>query len=181
MSLSAKVAPRDGAPNRDGADALTGAGNRRHFFEFGERELGRAAHVGRSVALLSIDFDDLRQINIQFGYVVCDRLLRDLVTACRGELRAVDILGRIGGDELAILAPDFDIEEAHLLAERLRAKLAAVEVAAEAGRASVTASVTASIGVILCDPEASVEQALARAEQAIFAAKDEGGNRVTVG
>ena len=155
-------------------DPLTGAANRRHFHAEATRELKRAKRYRRPLALLMLDIDHFKKINDTYGHGAGDEVLCALVGLCHAKLRGQDILGRLGGEEFAILAPECPPERGVVLAERLCRKLAETRVETEQGAVSFTVS----IGVTDCPPEAPIEDHLERADKALYRAKSEGRNRV---
>ena len=177
-ALSAEIRRREQAEQDlrqlAATDPLTGASNRRHFFDEGARELQRAQRSGHPVALLQLDIDHFKRVNDSYGHAAGDCVLKDLVACCRGHLRSPDLLGRLGGEEFAVLVPECPPEAAERLAERLRESLAAIRVTAERGEIAFTVS----IGVALCDPTAPLDTALEAADRALYAAKQQGRNRV---
>ncbi len=156
-------------------DPLTGTDNRRSFFEKAERELRRARRYKRPVSLLMIDIDHFKSINDSHGHALGDRVLNHMVEACRGILREQDILGRLGGEEFAVVLIEENLAAAGQVAERLRQAVEALEVAT----AGDACRFTISIGVCECagEPE-TLGKALERADQALYAAKKNGRNRV---
>ena len=158
-------------------DALTGAANRRHFLEICDKELQRARRYGRPMALLMMDIDHFKRINDSHGHAFGDEVLKRLVETCQADLRGQDVLGRLGGEEFAVVMPECTLEAAESVAERLRRTLAAVAVPAAGG----SVDFTVSIGVVDWAPERSLEATLERADKAMYAAKSAGRNRVVVG
>lgn len=156
-----------------GTDTLTGACNRRHFHDVLPQELERAARYGHPLSVLMIDLDLFKSINDRYGHLTGDRVLQQVADCVRGELRKVDLLTRWGGEEFVVLLPDTASEQAMLLAERIRANLAARPVDGP-GR------ITASIGVAQLATGDDWEQWLARADAALYRAKKAGRNRVEV-
>ncbi|HWJ93660.1 MAG TPA: GGDEF domain-containing protein, partial [Telluria sp.] len=154
-----------------GTDALTGAWNRRHFHEVLPQELERAARYGHPLSLLMIDLDLFKSINDRFGHIAGDHVLQQVADCVRANLRKVDSLTRWGGEEFIVLLPDTTSDNAVLLAERIRASIAARPVEG-AGH------ITTSIGVAQLGANESWEQWLARADAALYAAKNAGRNRV---
>jgi diguanylate cyclase (GGDEF)-like protein/PAS domain S-box-containing protein len=156
-------------------DALTGAHNRRFFFETAERELRRTARLEHPAAVLLLDIDHFKRINDTYGHAAGDDMLRGLVEIIEGELRDYDILGRLGGEEFAVLLADTSIETAMEVGDRLRAAVAGSPIATVAGRLKMTIS----IGVAAVEPGAlTVDVALSRADRAMYRAKSLGRNRV---
>ena len=160
-------------------DGLTGLLTRRRFFELAEQELARARRHRLPVALLLLDVDRFTLVNDVYGRPAGDVVLRAVATACREELRSFDIFGRFGGDELCVLLPQDDEAEGVQVAERLRAVVAGMSVWC----AGVLLRITVSVGVVGVD-SASVEtlaELMDAADQALYAAKDEGRDRVCIG
>ncbi len=159
-------------------DALTGACNRRHFVEVCDKELQRARRYGRPLSLLMMDIDHFKRINDNHGHAAGDEVLKRLAETCQAVLRGQDVVGRLGGEEFAVLMPECTVEAAERVAERLRRTLAGVEVAVAEGR---TVGFTVSIGVVDGAPDRSLEATLEQADQAMYAAKAGGRNRVVRG
>jgi PleD family two-component response regulator len=99
------------------SDALTGASNRRHFFTAAEAEIARTRRHTLPPFIIAIDVDEFKQLNDRLGHAAGDAALKALVQMCHRSLRAHDTLGRIGGDEFAILLPHTDENEACDLAQ----------------------------------------------------------------
>jgi diguanylate cyclase (GGDEF) domain len=158
-------------------DSLTGAYNRRHFRILAKQAVSQARRQDRPVAVLMLDLDHFKAINDTHGHAIGDDTLKTLVAVCRGALREGDILGRYGGEEFCILLPETELGTAVTVAERLRQ---AVEEAVMEG-ADISFGITASIGVAAWDDDDSgIDQALNRADQALYQAKKAGRNRVAV-
>lgn len=156
-------------------DPLTGACNRRHFLELANGELERARRYERSLSVLMLDVDHFKHINDTHGHAVGDKALEALVTACRGTLRGSDLLGRLGGEEFAVLLPETDVNAAFEVAERLRAAVSAIVLDTPNGPVGITVSVGVSAVWLT---EVFMEKPLIRADQALYRAKAEGRNRV---
>jgi diguanylate cyclase (GGDEF)-like protein/PAS domain S-box-containing protein len=157
-------------------DYLTGLANRRHFLEQAENELTRTVRYGRELSILMLDVDRFKQVNDTYGHKVGDLVLKKLSELCRATLRDVDIVGRIGGEEFAVLLPETGSEQAVQAAERLRAAIAAAHVSLGSG---LPLRFTASFGVTtLREKEANIDMLLNQADQALYRAKNEGRNRV---
>ena len=156
-------------------DSLTGALNRRSFGNAYEREAERCVRLKQHLFVMLLDIDHFKAVNDTYGHAGGDQALRDLVNACAATLRKTDVLARIGGEEFAILAPAGDAHEALQLAERLRLAIAALSVAA-GGR---TFNFTISIGMARALlPGESTDAVLARADEALYAAKRTGRDKV---
>lgn len=154
-----------------GTDALTGAWNRRHFHEVLPQELERAARYGHPLSLLVIDLDLFKSVNDRFGHLTGDRVLQEVADCVRANLRKVDSLTRWGGEEFVVLLPDTTAHNAALLAERIRASIAARAI-------DGPGHVTTSIGAAQLGADETWEQWLARADAALYRAKQAGRNRV---
>jgi diguanylate cyclase (GGDEF)-like protein len=159
-------------------DSLTGAFNRRHFLEVGYSEFHRSRRYNHKVCLLMIDFDNFKLINDKHGHSSGDEVLIQAVAVMHHELRAEDTLGRIGGEEFAIILPETGMVGAVQLAERLRSAVGDIvlETSTEA------LSFTISIGVAQrTAEELRIDETLKRADDALYLAKEQGRNRVVEG
>lgn len=157
-------------------DPLTGLYNQRHFSTVAEEELRRACRYGRPLSAIMLDIDHFKRANDTYGHTVGDHLLQEVAQSFRQELRRVDVVGRYGGDEFVVLLPENDLAAARQVAERLRKSIARRQIATPKG----SAKVTASLGVAAMDcKETTIEQLLARADQALYVAKERGRNRVS--
>lgn len=155
-------------------DALTGVPNRRRFEEVGRVEIARAVRTESPLAAAMIDVDHFKQVNDAHGHAVGDRLLSLIASESRAELRVADVLARVGGEEFAVLFPDTDLESARVVAERLRQRVAGLSVDAD----GATVSATISVGIAELARGEELEQLLARADAALYRAKEAGRNRV---
>ncbi len=159
-------------------DYLTGISNRRYFMDQAEFELNRARRYSTPLSLFMLDIDFFKQINDTRGHAAGDVVLKKLAEVCQQTLREVDIFGRIGGEEFAILLPGADINAAAEVAERLRAQLASTVVQFESGQ---PVHFTVSIGVTtLTHPNDNIDMLLSMADKALYDAKNNGRNRVCV-
>lgn len=160
-------------------DALTGASNRGYFMELAELELGRATRYGKHLSLMMIDVDFFKSINDHHGHKAGDTVLKKLVEISCQDLRQNDFIGRLGGEEFAILLPETDQQTAISVAERLRA---AIEAYAFDVGGKVTLHISVSIGVTSLTPKtANMETLLGLADKHLYEAKNSGRNRVCVG
>ncbi len=157
-------------------DDLTGMCNRRYFMKQAQREISRARRHPQPLSLLMMDLDFFKQINDRHGHLVGDAVLRHLADLCRHMLREEDILGRLGGEEFAVLLPDTDQHKALEAAERIRQSVAESPLQQEQGpEVPFTLSIgVASLGAAIED----LEQLLGYADRALYAAKADGRNRV---
>jgi len=159
-------------------DFLTGLPNRRYFLAQLEQEMARVHRVDRHCAsVLMIDADHFKQVNDTFGHAVGDAMLIHLAVVMRNELRKVDAVGRIGGEEFAVILPGADVSAAKIFAERLRKKVAATPATHE----ERVISLTVSVGVAeMHAGDKNGDAALVRADRALYRAKERGRNRVEV-
>jgi diguanylate cyclase (GGDEF)-like protein/PAS domain S-box-containing protein len=157
-------------------DSLTGAVNRRYFVELAQRERERSLRSKSGLSLCLIDADNFKRINDEHGHVVGDHALVALARSARAALRAADVLGRLGGEEFAILLPDTELAGALVVAERVRATVEAAFVQNNEGE---SVGMTISVGVAQMRADESLESLLKRADTALYAAKDRGRNRVS--
>jgi diguanylate cyclase (GGDEF)-like protein len=157
-------------------DPLTDLLNRRAFSELARTELSAAVRLDRPVAFLMLDIDHFKSINDTYGHGAGDQVLARLATSMRGSLRDEDVVGRLGGEEFAVLLSNCTPENAMMVADRLRTTFATTIVDLYDGR-RVTATV--SIGLAAADvAPASIEPLMQEADKALYAAKAAGRNRV---
>jgi diguanylate cyclase (GGDEF)-like protein/PAS domain S-box-containing protein len=157
------------------SDALTGVSNRRAFFDAASKELGRRRQSPRATSLVVFDADHLKDINQRLGAAAGDQVLRQLAARLRATFRDVDVVARMGGNQFAVLLPSTDLAGALIVAERVRAQVAAQAAAPDGS----VISFTVSAGVAEMDDDANELTALmARAEQAMRRAKQQGRNQV---
>lgn len=160
-------------------DGLTGALNRRGFEDELHAELERSHRYGHTLALLLLDIDHFKQVNDTHGHQVGDRVLWTVAAGVCSTVRGVDRVGRWGGEEFAVLLPETATAAAQQVAERVRGLVAGAAVDTEGGRVAVTVS----IGVAVADPGAeapSTSELVARADRALYQAKESGRDRVVV-
>jgi len=170
LALLAEYLERERETSR--TDLVSSIGNGRAFREVALRELERARRAGAPLSLVYLDLDDFKAVNDRHGHAAGDALLHGVGRALREGVRAVDFAARIGGDEFALLLPEAGPEAARQAVERLRSSIA------EAARASGR-DATLSVGVVTFQtPPASVEEMLASADDAMYAAKRGGKNGV---
>lgn len=163
-------------------DGMTRAFNRRYFMQRIAAELRFAERHGQTLALLLIDLDHFKQLNDQLGHPAGDEVLEKLVEVLDDALRAEDVLARYGGEEFAILARNISAASALQLAERVR-RLVAETHFGPFGKESAPRQVTISVGVGVypegdAKGETAVAQLVARADAALYRAKNNGRNTV---
>jgi diguanylate cyclase (GGDEF)-like protein len=157
-------------------DHLTGAASRRGFTLELEKAMARFKRSGHPTALILLDIDHFKQVNDTYGHAVGDFVLKTVAGALSGQMRRGDTLGRLGGEEFGILLQDTRKSPALETAERLRMHLQSLQIAHQPAF-----RVTASFGASNLDPQiTSVEEWLARADQAMYEAKRTGRNRSCV-
>jgi len=159
-------------------DSLTGVYNRRTLFDLGEKELSRARRTGASLSLLILDVDHFKRINDKHGHLGGDAVLQRFVEVVRGCLRQSDVLTRYGGEEFCILLPDVGVAGAKVVGERIRSTIEASTFFV----GEVALKVTSSVGVaaLPTGTQATLSSLVARADQALYIAKRDGRNRVSV-
>ena len=156
-------------------DSLTGLANRRQFTTLAHQEMERSLRYGSPLAVVMLDVDFFKKVNDSWGHAIGDELLRALTAAMEGQLRDVDVLGRMGGEEFAVLLPETDLEGGLHVAERLR--VAADGVRLPLGEGWLRATI--SLGVASRhDGESVFDHLLGRADRALYDAKQGGRNRV---
>lgn len=160
-------------------DPLTGLPNRRHFLAMLEQETRRLQRFPEaSAALLMLDLDHFKRVNDQYGHAAGDAVLRHFGTLLQGRLRRTDLAGRIGGEEFAVLLVGSRMAGAVEFAEQLREQVRASAVEFDGQRLGIGVS----IGVTVLDrDDASVDAPLARADRALYRAKEQGRDRVESG
>lgn len=154
-------------------DPLTKVSNRRHFFEVGE---SLVANETKPLAVVLIDIDHFKKINDQYGHHVGDAALSSFADICRLEVRASDIIGRIGGEEFAIILRNVTPAIAHDITERIRNCVAESCFKSEGNNLSMTIS----IGVALSERDHHLEALIKEADGALYQAKADGRNRVVI-
>lgn len=154
-------------------DSLTNALTRRHWNTLCASELERCKRTGRKMAILALDLDHFKAVNDTFGHQAGDKVLVGMVANVNAHLRQNDRLARFGGEEFVVLLPETDLEQALNVAERIRVGLAS---------SGEVPSCTASIGIATNNGQNdSVDSLLARADAAMYRAKETGRNRVESG
>ncbi|HEV8016280.1 MAG TPA: GGDEF domain-containing protein [Stellaceae bacterium] len=157
-------------------DALTGVYARSYFLMRAAVEWERAARYRRPLSLLMIDIDFFQTVNSRFGHQVGDRILVQIARGCCGRKRGSDIVGRVAGGQFALLLPETDLDQAAIVAERLRAEIAGLNFAVEAENASVTVSA----GVSTARGALDLPDLMKRADMALYRAKRLGRNRIGI-
>jgi diguanylate cyclase (GGDEF)-like protein len=155
-------------------DSLTGALTRRAFREEAARILSQATRHNHDASCIVLDIDHFKSVNDTYGHAAGDEVLKLVAATCREQLRGGDLLGRLGGEEFAILLPHVDREDAMGVAEKLRQALSSKPVDMETDTIRVTASFgAASMSIVAKD----VDTLLAQADAAMYRAKQGGRDR----
>jgi diguanylate cyclase (GGDEF)-like protein len=159
-------------------DPLTQVANRRGFERVLATELTRGARYGHPCSLVLADLDDFKRVNDEHGHDAGDAVLVSFAARLRDSVRASDIVARLGGEEFALILPELDLDGAILVAERVREALANDRiVVGESDQLHVTASF--GVAESSADDEHDWTQLMRHADQALYAAKRAGKNRVT--
>jgi len=153
-------------------DELTGIWNRRKFMELAGNEVGRYIRYGRSFSLMMIDLDNFKAVNDRFGHISGDRALKQFTYVVRGQIRGMDIFGRLGGEEFGIVLPETGLDEALVMGARICKALRETDISVAESR---TTRVTASIGVAeACPGHNSLDDVISMADTALYRAKENG-------
>ena len=159
-------------------DPLTDVANRRRFFEIADRESERARNVGGSLAVAMIDVDHFKDINDRHGHAVGDEVLRSVAARCTAAMRAGDAVGRLGGDEVALLLVGATLAEAVSVAGRVAEAIGGTEVSTRGGRICPTVSI--GVAEVNAGAADAVRVAFELADAALYEAKRMGRGRVEV-
>ncbi|MBL8050615.1 MAG: diguanylate cyclase [Anaerolineales bacterium] len=157
-------------------DPLTNIYNRRGLFQLGEFEFQRARRIHRPFSVMMFDIDHFKRINDQYSHAIGDQILQRFTERCQKNLRAIDLLGRYGGEEFVILLPETNLQAAQVIAERLRQSIMNAPFTSDAGDLRITTS----IGVAEAHQNETLNNLVQRADAALYKAKDSGRNRVVV-
>jgi diguanylate cyclase (GGDEF)-like protein len=157
-------------------DPLTNAFNRRHFMELMAREQRRADRYDTIYSILMIDIDHFKRVNDTYGHQVGDLAIQAMAEACKRTTRPTDFVGRYGGEEFIVTLTHTDQPGAVKVAERLREAVAEIALPTEQGALSFTVS----IGISTYARKVMIDEVIARADRALYRAKESGRNRVCV-
>ena len=159
-------------------DPLVNIYNRRHFLELAEDLLPRIAAQNEQVSVLMIDLDHFKRINDTYGHTVGDQVLQMFGNDCRQFIRGQDILARFGGEEFVIMLPKVGLMQAYQIAERLRAEIE--EKILYIAEYSIQITISIGVACIIPDANSQVTDLIERADKAVYQAKQNGRNRVTI-
>ena len=162
---------------RANTDDLTSLASRRHFHELVDIEIGRAQRTSEPLCVLLLDIDHFKAVNDVHGHRAGDQVLTELSALLSKLVRRIDVVGRLGGEEFGVLMPGVGVDRAEIAADRIRSEIA--EMVIDLDGAVITPTV--SIGVTQFEAwTESFEDALGRADEALYEAKDAGRDRVHV-
>jgi two-component system, cell cycle response regulator len=159
-------------------DALTGAHNREHFDTQLRAELSYARRHHTDVSLVIFDADHFKRVNDTYGHQVGDTVLMQIANVVRGTVRNEDVFARYGGEEFALVLRGIDIDGAGAVADRLRERIAALDIATDRGALKVT--VSAGCASLATSDEKTPEGLIAVADRRLYGAKHAGRNRVMI-
>ena len=152
-------------------DTLTGIRNRLYLDQFLEEEIQRSQRYGNHLSIILIDIDDFKKVNDQYGHIIGDKVLVDLVDMISPMIRKTDVFGRWGGEEFLIICTETDLNNAVILAEGIRSKI-------DAYTFDTVGKKTVSMGVTDFVPNDTIVSMISRADKALYRAKEHGKNRV---
>ncbi len=160
-------------------DQLTGLYNRRYLASHLSAMFDRAFWTGRQLALMILDIDHFKRINDTHGHDIGDKVIQEISERIKGSVRGIDLACRYGGEEFLVAMPDTDRNFAGIVAERLRTEIEQHKVPINGGREEI--AVTVSIGISSTEEgpkDDSAQKLIKRADEALYAAKSGGRNRV---
>jgi diguanylate cyclase (GGDEF)-like protein len=158
-------------------DFLTGLLNRREIYRRMEEELQRARRTGTQFSLLLLDLDHFKRVNDVHGHSAGDLVLQTVAMAMQQTVRPYDLCGRYGGEEFLVALPGTGLTEAAEAAERIRLAIAALQIRLDD---CTLLQITASIGVAALEPDETIDQLVARADEAMYVGKQQGRNQVNL-
>lgn len=162
-------------------DGLTHVANRRRFDEKLQDEWSRAQRHGHPLSLLMLDIDHFKRVNDELGHLVGDDCLTEVAALCAAEVqRSGDLLARYGGEEFSILLPATPEEGAVRVAERVRQAVARSPVYSGERVAPVSLTISVGVACVVPDPNMEPQELIRQADEALYAAKESGRNRVMV-
>jgi diguanylate cyclase (GGDEF)-like protein len=181
IRLSAEIRRRERVERdlviKANVDALTTVPNRRHFLELADVEYRRAQRSGETMSIVVLDVDHFKVINDTWGHASGDEVLRRLAMVLRDNVRRIDVVGRLGGEEFAVLMPGANEERAAEVMERICQLIRFEEIDLPDGLVTLTVSA----GIAETNPwSESIDDALARADAAMYRAKYDGRDRFVV-
>ncbi len=158
-------------------DELSGLNNRQHFMELAEQEFEQARGSGTALSAMMMDIDHFKSVNDTYGHAAGDAVIREIGRLMRSSFDQGCILGRLGGEEFAVIMPNTSAADAGMIAEQLRQAMAGTEVIS--GTATIKFSVSSGV-TELASQVGSLDELLRHADQALYASKGRGRNQITV-
>ena len=160
-------------------DALTNIYNRGAIIDVLQKEVARQGRSQHAVSIIFCDLDQFKDVNDTFGHLAGDEVLREVTRRMNAVMRPYDSFGRYGGEEMLCVLPNCELAGALEVAERMRAAVAKTAVHTDAGAVSITVSI--GVATMSRDEVSSLAQFLQRADSALYRAKQNGRNCVTIG
>ncbi len=165
------------AENLARIDPLTGLNNRRAFFEYGQLLEHQTARHNQHFSIIMLDIDHFKRINDSYGHEIGDEALKALAKSLNATVRSSDILGRLGGEEFAIIMPHANSKEATMMSERLKRVISKIVLSDKEQKVRFTVS----FGVAECNEKTtSFQQVLSNADKALYQAKSNGRNTLRI-
>jgi len=161
--------------NATNTDPMTGVSNRRYFMPLLKKEIMRSRRFNHNLSLLMLDIDFFKKVNDTFGHPTGDLVICRLADICQNEIRKVDVVARMGGEEFAVLLPETEIKNAFIVAERIRK---AVEKQVVMSLDNQEVKFTVSIGVAKIENEMSEQELINASDSALYLSKTSGRNCV---
>ncbi len=158
-------------------DTLTGINNRHRFLTLAPDKLESAMRLHHPPSLVMLDVDGLKHVNDTYGHAAGDQVLVTFAGACRKLVREIDVFARIGGDEFVLLLPETTCEEACRVMERIKMTLTTLPI--DLGGQPYVVNFSAGVAG-MADANESLDALLARADLALYRAKEAGRNRVAM-
>jgi diguanylate cyclase (GGDEF)-like protein len=155
-------------------DGMTGLWHRQQFMTLADAEWRRSQRYGRLLSLVMFDIDNFKSINDRYGHAAGDEVIMRIAKVCTAGKRISDIVGRLGGEEFAILLPETSSSDAEVVAERLRYRVSQEII--NIGATEI--SVTISLGVSSASQGSSCKELIGQSDLAMYEAKNSGRNRV---
>lgn len=170
----------DGLCELSERDPLTGLPNRRAFLTRLMQELDRSSRSGESALLLMLDIDHFKTVNDRYGHLAGDAVIRAVAEALQEQIRPMDTVGRLGGEEFGVVFPNCGPASGAALAERLRRAVEGCTIPLPDGTAALRVTVSAGGAYSPAWVRSSVEHWLERADRQLYEAKRQGRNRVLI-
>ncbi|MGI9305968.1 MAG: GGDEF domain-containing protein [Gammaproteobacteria bacterium] len=157
-------------------DSLTGLYNRHYFFQAARHQIQIAARNRQPASVLIGDIDHFKSVNDKYGHLVGDAALKHAAEIIRGSIRESDICARFGGEEFIVLFINSNIENSILTGEKIRANFE--ESPCESGGITLRLTISSGVSPVDCEDENGINDAIKRADKALYEAKNGGRNRV---